>query len=192
MEGFGHVITFYAALRRAGISQIEAENHIKEHSAKICLTDAIRCTITGENVVKFGRGYSHFTDGCSMVIPCGEKLKTYSNIHQTKFTTGENYRSKFSDKTTDFGLFIKTNPDLFSPENDDWGIAILSHLQQDVNTDYLWLYNLCSCNVEENKVLYKNSGKIVTGETFRKDMAQVNIYIHRLFVELTFGWWYYD
>ena len=186
MEVLGHVLTFYAALRQAGISKEQAESFVVEHAAKVCLTDSIRCTVTGDNVVKYGRGYSHFSDGCYMVLPCGKALKTYTNIHQTTFDSDKNYKSKFSDTPTDFCLFIKTNPHLFTPENSDWGLSVLSHLQQDVNTDYLWLHNLCKCNVKNNQVLYINSDIVVTGETFRKDMALVNIYIHRVFIELIF------
>lgn len=183
MEIFGHCMAFYGALIRNRVEHERALELVEEHSAKLCLTDAIRCYVLGEDVVKFGRGYSHFTDGSGMTLPFGEALKEFSDIHETEFVTGEGYVSKFADEPTDFALFIRMNPALFEKENEDWGTAVLSHLQQDVNSDTLWQHDVCICDTANNVVLYPYTGKQVDGTQFRKDMALANIYMHRMFVE---------
>ncbi len=183
MEIFGHVVTMRAAFRRAHISSMVSDLLVREHAAKLCLTDAIRWTVRGEDVVKFGRGYSHFTDGCSMVLPYGEKLQTFTDIHQTEFFNDEGYVSKFADEPTDFGKFIRTNAAMFSTTNEAWGFCALAHLEQDVLSDSVWQHNLCRCDTTKNEVVYVKTGKIVDGKTFREDMALANIYMHNYFVE---------
>lgn len=184
MELFGHCIALYAAaIKDGGMSHEKALEMLEEHSAKLCLTDAIRCYVTGDNVVKFGRGYSHFTDGCGMTLPFGEALKGFSSIEQTEYVHGEGYISKFADESTDFALFCRMNPEMFAPGNEDWGICVLSHLHQDVNSDTVWQYDVSICDTKNDIVRYPYTEKIVNGEQFRKDMALANIYIHRMFVE---------
>ena len=183
MEIFGHCATFFARIIREGIALENALKLLEEHSAKLCLTDAIRYTIRGDNVVQFGRGYSHFTDGCGMTLPFGENLKNFTNIHETTFITGVGYISKFADKPTDFARFIRMNPALFEKGNDDWGSAILSHLQQDVTSDTLYQHDISICNTADNKVTYPYTKKEVDGEQFRKAMYLTNTYIHHFFVE---------
>lgn len=184
MELFGHCIALYAAaIKDGGMSHEKALEMLEEHSAKLCLTDAIRCYVTGDNVVKFGRGYSHFTDGCGMTLPFGEALKGFSSIEQTEYVHGEGYISKFADEATDFALFCRMNPEMFAPGNEDWGICVLSHLHQDVNSDTVWQYDVSICDTKNDIVRYPYTEKIVNGEQFRKDMALANIYIHRMFVE---------
>ena len=184
MELFGHCIALYAAaIKDGGMSHEKALEMLEEHSAKLCLTDAIRCYVTGDNVAKFGRGYSHFTDGCGMTLPFGEALKGFSSIEQTEYVHGEGYISKFADEATDFALFCRMNPEMFAPGNEDWGICVLSHLHQDVNSDTVWQYDVSICDTKNDIVRYPYTEKIVNGEQFRKDMALANIYIHRMFVE---------
>lgn len=183
MEIFGHVVTMRAAFRRAHVSPMLCDVLVREHAAKLCLTDAIRWTVRGDDVVKFGRGYSHFTDGCYMVLPYGEKLATFSDIHQTEFYTDEFYKNKFADEPTDFAKFICINSAMFSTSNEAWGISALVHLQQDVSSDSLWQHNLCRCDTAKNEVVYVKTGKIVDGKTFRDDMALANVYMHNYFVE---------
>lgn len=184
MELFGHCIALYAAaIKDGGMSHEKALEMLEEHSAKLCLTDAIRCYVTGDNVAKFGRGYSHFTDGCGMTLPFGEALKGFSSIEQTEYVHGEGYISKFADEATDFALFCRMNTEMFAPGNEDWGICVLSHLQQDVNSDTVWQYDVSICDTKNDIVRYPYTEKIVNGEQFRKDMALANIYIHRMFVE---------
>lgn len=183
MEIFGHVISMYAALRRQKVTPEEAKALLEEHAAKLCLTDAIRFTVRGDDVVQFGRGYSHFTDGCYMILPFGKELKSFTNIEQTAYGTGEGYRSKFADKPTDFALFLRMNPSMFEPANEDWGVMVLSHLQQDVNSDTVWQHWLCTCDTDNDRVVYNRTGKVVDGKTFREDMAFCNIYMHWMFVE---------
>ena len=184
MELFGHCIALYAAaIKDGGMSHEKALEMLEEHSAKLCLTDAIRCYVTGDNVAKFGRGYSHFTDGCGMTLPFGEALKGFSSIEQTEYVHGEGYISKFADEATDFALFCRMNTEMFAPGNEDWGICVLSHLHQDVNSDTVWQYDVSICDTKNDIVRYPYTEKIVNGEQFRKDMALANIYIHRMFVE---------
>ena len=183
MEIFGHVISMYAALRRQKVTPMEARELLEEHAAKLCLTDAIRFTVRGEDVVQFGRGYSHFTDGCYMILPFGKELKSFTNIEQTAYGTGEGYRNKFADKPTDFALFVRMNPGMFEPENEDWGVMVLSHLHQDVNSDSVWQKQLCVCDTDNDKVVYPCTGRVVDGKKFREDMALCNIYMHWMFVE---------
>ena len=182
MEVFGHMTTLYGALRRNGVSHEGALNMIREHGIKFMLTDNIRAAVTGEGVARFGRGYSHFTDGCSMVLPFGDALKSYTNIHQTMFEHREGYVNKFADQPTDFAKFIRMNPEMFTPENQIWGIATLAHLAQDVNSDDLWQRNICSCDTDNDIVVYNYTGRVVDGDQFRKDMATANIYMHNMFV----------
>lgn len=183
MEIFGHVVTMRAAFRRAHVSAMLSDVLVREHAAKLCLTDAIRWTVRGDDVVKFGRGYSHFTDGCYMVLPYGERLKNFTDIHQTEFYTQEGYTSKFADEPTDFAKFIRINSAMFSVSNEAWGICALAHLQQDVSSDSTWQHNLCRCDTNKNEVVYVKTGKVVDGKTFREDMALANVYMHNYFVE---------
>lgn len=186
MELFGHCITLLATGGRHELTFEEAIEMVEDVSAKLDETDAIRYyNKDAKDCVKFGRGYSHFTDGCWMRLPIGKELKTYTNISQTQYHTGEGYLNKFADKPTDFGLFISKNPHLFTEENKEWGICILSHLHQDVNSDTVWQHDLCACDTENNEVIYMATGKVVTGQEFRADMALTNIYMHRMFVLYT-------
>lgn len=184
MEIFGHVITFYSALKQE-FSHERAVELVEEHAAKLCLTDAIRFTIKDcDDVVKYGRGYSHFTDGCYMKLPFGDELKAFTNISQTSYHTGEGYVSKFADEPTDFAKFISLNPDMFKEPNESWGVFVLSHLCQDVDTDDFWQRELCSTYTKDNFVHYNITNKVVDGQKFRKDMALANIYIHNIFVTI--------
>ena len=183
MEIFGHCIAAYGAYIKSGVSHEKALEMIEEHSAKLCLTDAIRCYVTGDNVAKFGRGYSHFTDGCGMTLPFGEALKEFSSIEQTAYVHGEGYVSKFADEPTDFAMFYRMNPEMFAPGNEEWGVFVLSHLCQDVNSDTVWQHNICICDTKNDSVRYPYTGKVVDGAQFRKDMGLANIYMHRMFVE---------
>lgn len=184
MEIFGHVITFYSALKRE-FTHERAVKLVEEYAAKLCLTDAIRFAVKDcDDIVKFGRGYSHFTDGCHMVLPFGEALKDFTNISQTSYHTGEGYVSKFADKPTDFAKFISLNPDMFMKPNESWGVFALSHLCQDVDTDDLWQRELCTVYTKDNFVHYNITNKVVDGQKFRKDMALANIYIHNIFVTI--------
>ena len=187
MEIFGHVVTMRAAFRRAHVSETISDVLVREHAAKLCLTDAIRWTVRGDDVVKFGRGYSHYTDGCYMVLPFGEKLKTFTDIHQTEFYTNEFYRNKFADEPTDFAKFIRINAPMFSVTNEAWGLCALVHLQQDVASDSVWQHNLCRCDTANDQVVYVKTGKVVDGKTFREDMALANVYMHNYFVEAALG-----
>ena len=178
MEIFGHVITFYSALRRE-FSHERAVELVEEHAAKLCLPDAIRFTVKNcDDVVKFGRGYSHFTDGCYMELPFGKALKGFKYIFYTRYNTGEGYISKFADEPTDFAKFISLNPDMFKEPNESWGVFALSHLYQDADTDNFWQRVLCTMYTKENVVHYNKTKKIVSGQKFRKDMALANIYVH--------------
>lgn len=183
MEIFGHCATFYGALRKSGVSHEKALEMLEAHSAKLCLVDAIRCYVIGDNVVKFGRGYSHFTDGCGMTLPFGEALKEFSSIEQAAYVHGEGYVSKFADEPTDFAMFYRMNPELFASGNEEWGIFVMSHLCQDVNSDTVWQHDICICDTKNNSVRYRYTGKVVDGAQFRKDMFLANIYMHRMFVE---------
>ncbi len=186
MEIFGHVITFYSALKRELPHEI-AVKLVEEHAAKLCLTDAIRFAIKDcDDVVKFGRGYSHFTDGCYMKLPFGEELKKFTNISQTSYHTGEGYISKFADEFTDFAKFISLNPDMFKKPNESWGSFVLSHLYQDAETDIFWQREVCSVCAKEDFVQYNITNKVVDGQKFRKDMALANIYIHNFFVRMLY------
>ena len=183
MEVFGHQAAFLGALLKSGVSYIEALKLIREHGVKMMLVDNLRPTVIGEGVAPKGRGYSHFTDGCAMVLPFGEALKDFTDIHQTVFEHGEGYCNKFADKPTDFAKFIRMNPEMFTPENETWGVCALAHLQQDVNSDDVWQRLVCNCNTELNRVFYNYTGAVVDGDKFRKDMARANIYMHAMFVE---------
>ena len=182
MELFGHQTTLFARLLKEGLSKEEALEFIKEHGVKMMLVDNLRPAVIGDDVAPKGRGYSHFTDGCGMVLPFGEALKGYTNIHQTTFEHGEGYRNKFADKPTDFAKFIRMNPEMFTPENQEWGIFTLAHLEQDVNSDDVWQRLVCACDTENDRVDYILTGKVVDGATFRKDMFRANIYMHTMFV----------
>lgn len=150
---------------------------------KKCVTDAIRYAVRPEetcpDVVKFGRGYSHFTDGCGMKLPIGEELRNFSNISQTQYIHKSGYVSKFADEPTDFGLFYCLNSHLFEHENLIWGLAILSHLQEDVASDITWQHNLCRCDTKAGTVTYTASGRMVDGKQFREDMGLADIWMHR-------------
>ena len=182
MELFGHQTPLFARLLEEGLSKKEALEFIKEHGVKMMLVDNLRPAVNGDDVAPKGRGYSHFTDRCSMVLPFGEALKDYTDIHQTTFEHGEGYRNKFADEPTDFAKFIRMNPDMFTPENQDWGIFTLAHLEQDVNSDGVWQRMVCACDTENDRVDYVFTGKVVDGATFRKDMIRANIYMHTMFV----------
>ena len=182
MEVFGHQISFYGALIKNGLSHEEALSMIREHGAKLMLVDNLRAVVTGEGVAKFGRGYSHFTDDCGMVLPFGDALKNYTSIQQTTFVHEEGYVNKFADKPTDFAKFIRMNPAMFLPENQDWGICTLAHLQQDVGSDDVWQRKVCVCDTDNDYVRYNYTGFETNGGQFRKDMAKANIYMHVMFV----------
>lgn len=186
MELYGHAITFYYALREF-VPKSRAEELVKQHTAKLCLTDAfrnlVRPTAEDPDIVKFGRGYSHFTDGCGMRLPIGEELKNITNITETQYVTGKGYRNKFADQPTDFRLFHEMNPHLF--EGDFiWGLAVQSHLEQDVGSDKMWQHNLCLCDTEKDEVQYVLTETKVTGKMFRDDMVLANIWCHRFFREM--------
>lgn len=182
MEVFAHVLTEYTALRQNGLTHEEALECIRKHGVKMMLTDNIRCCVVGDGVAKFGRGYSHFTDGCGMVLPFGDELKGFTDIHQTEFVHAEGYVNKFADKPTDFAKFIRMNPNMFTPENELWGISVLAHLQQDVNSDDVWQRKVCTCDTDKDEVVYNFTGTKVNGKQFRDDMARANIYMHHMFV----------
>ena len=186
MEIFGHVFTFYSALRRE-FSHERAVELVEEHAAKLCLTDAIRFTVKEcDNIVKFGRGYSHFTDGCYMKLPFGDELKNFTNISQTSYHTGEGYTNKFADDSTDFAKFIRLNSDMFKEENESWGVFALAHLCQDVDTDDFWQREVCTTYTKDNFVYYNMTKTVVDGQKFRIDMALANIYIHNAFINRLF------
>lgn len=186
METFGHVTSFYYAMRKAGLSKEESSNLVLKHSAKLCLTDSIRYTVKPiddkDTVVKFGRGYSHCTDGCYMVLPFGDTLKQFTNIHQTRFYTSNGYYNKFADEPTDFATFIQINSQMFEKENEEWGLCALAHLQQDVGSDTTWQHNLCICDTTNDKVVYVNTNKTVNGKKFRQDMSLANILFHQYII----------
>lgn len=183
MDVFGHDSTLFVTLMENGMSKEEALRFIAEHGAKMTLVDNLRPTVIGEGVVPKGRGYSHFTDGCSMVLPFGTELKNYNDIHQTTFVHGEGYVNKFADQPTDFGMFIRMNPQMFTPENQDWGFFTLAHLEHDVHSDGVWQRELCKCDTVNDVVVYRRTGKVVDGKTFRTDMARANIFMHAMFVD---------
>ena len=185
MELFGHDIVLLATGGRHELTYAESLELVEKVAAPLDETDALRFYNTSEDCVRFGRGYSHFTDGCWMRLPIGKELKNYSSISQTEYHTGKGYVNKFADKPTDFALFISKNLHLFTEENKEWGMCILSHLHQDVNSDTVWQHDLCVCDTNHNKVTYVASGKEVTGKEFREDMVLTNVYMHRMFVLYT-------
>ena len=182
MELGQHVLCLLGSCGENGFSWKSAINVVRDKAAKLDLTDAIRCNNTGMGVVPYGRGYSHHTDGCWMVLPVGEELKDYENIYQTEFYTGEGYRSKTADGPTDFALFLRKNVHLFTEKNKEWGICVLAHLQQDVSSDTLWQHDLCQIDTDNDQVTYVESGRVVSGKQFRKDMNRTNVYMYRMFV----------
>lgn len=186
MELYGHAAAFYYALREY-LPKESAEHLVKLQVAKLSLTDTIRYlvrkTASHPEIVNFGRGYSHFTDGCGMRLPIGETLKTLECIDRTDMVADEDYVSKFADKPTDFKLFFELNLHLFG-DNITWGLAVLAHLNQDVGSDAMWQHNLCRCITAKNEVVYVLSGRTVTGKEFREDMALANIWCHRFFNKL--------
>ncbi len=182
MELYGHALAFAYSLRKY-CSLEDVQELMLKNVYKLCLTDAIRYAVRPEetcsDVVKFGRGYSHFTDGCGMKLPIREELRSFSNIGQTKYVHKSGYVSKFADEPTDFGLFFALNPHLFEAENLIWGLAIISHLQQDVASDITYQHNLCVCDTNAGTVTYPASGRVVDGKQFREDMGLANIWMHR-------------
>lgn len=187
MELCGHVLGLFRALRP--FYSFERTNElISEIAPKLVLTDTIRCLVKPTEqhpeVVKFGRGYSHCTDGCAMRLPINDELKKFSNITETEFVYNPAYVSKFADEPTDFQRFFEINSRLFQNGNESWGLAVLAHLQQDVATDITWQHNLCKCDTSKGKVTYTISGRIVTGKEFREDMVIANIWFHRYFRQI--------
>lgn len=189
MELCGHAWGLYRSLRPY-CSHERASEIVKAIIPKLVLPDTVRYLVRpteeadGKDIVKFGRGYSHFTDGCAMRLPIGDELKSCSGITETMYLHRNGYRNKFADEPTNFDMFFRCNTHMFTIENLIWGLAVLSHLQQDVATDTTWQNNLCQCDTGKNEVLYVHTGRVVTGKEFREDMAIANVWFHRYFRQM--------
>lgn len=184
MELCGHVLGILKALRPYCSFEV-ASKLIKFIIPKMVEPDTIRClalpTEQHPEIVKYGRGYSHCTDGCAMSLPIGDELKNFRGITTTKYLHKDGYVNKCADEPTNFELFFSYNQRLFAGDELIWGLAILAHLQQDVASDTTWQNNLCECEPQNKRVTYKHSGRVVTDKQFRDDMKLANVWFHRYF-----------
>ncbi|MCL2085389.1 hypothetical protein FWH09_00400 [Candidatus Saccharibacteria bacterium] len=199
MDLFAHVTTTYQAFREANVSHTDSICLLREHAAKLCLTDTIRCKLVPtpeSNLVKCGRIYSHFTNGGYMRFPI-ECLKDGDFTPEGICGGGEKYTPSIADGPTNFGSFIENNYEMFKSDDKTWGLCTQVHLYQDVATDKVFQRMTANFGEVESgsvlihgrfeatnkKVTYKLSGKETDGATFRNNIANANTLFHNFLVK---------
>lgn len=199
MDLFGHVATTSYALLNAGMGYKALKDFLRNNAAKLCLTDTIRCKLVSseEGFVKFGRIYSHFTNGAGIYFPINEELKEGCFSPDDLCLNSEAYVPSIADGPTDFTRFIETNPHIFTKANQLWGLCILTHLNQDVASDKVYQHLTAdfgeaefgnvlihgAFEAKDKRVTYKLTRKEVSGTTFRQNIARGCILFHHYMVQ---------